>query len=157
MLPFKLWFLPKVNIFGIDKLPHKSGIYYAIDHRGNVRYVGLATNLYKRWNHQHHDQLEALICLPGGAWLRYQCLPEHLLRYAEADAIGRFNPDLNKQRPKREKHLTPRVQLALFMSNVQTTAIAFLVFLIGLEVTGIPVLTDLAAVVKQQIEKEVDR
>ncbi|WP_319419096.1 GIY-YIG nuclease family protein [Pleurocapsa sp. FMAR1] len=53
---FSLDKLPSTKLLNKDQLPQKSGIYFAVDEKKRLLYVGKAQNLYKRWlNHHRYD------------------------------------------------------------------------------------------------------
>ena len=154
MLNLSLLFLRKESIANLDRLPSKSGIYYAIDEAGDVRYVGMAKNLHRRWNgygqYRHHklDALEAI----GGVTLKYRLVPEYRLRFDEAIDIAKFSPDLNEQFPDPAKHYSFRIKVDRVVGTVGSVAYVAISSLVLGQAMGIPALSNLAAAARDHIE-----
>ena len=154
MLNLSLLFLRKESIANLDRLPSKPGIYYAIDEAGNVRYIGMATDLYQRWNgegrYRHHKR--TILELIGGVALKYQLVPEYRLRYEEAIAIAKFNPDLNGQHPDPVKHYSLRIKVDRVVGNVGSVVYSAIASLVIGQAMGIPALSNLATAARDHIE-----
>ena len=124
MFNLSLLFLPQESIANLDRLPSRPGIYYAIDDAGDVRYIGMATDLYQRWNgegrYRHHKR--TILELMGGVTLKYRLVPEYRLRYEEAIEIRKFDPDLNEQHPDPVKHYSFRIKVDRAVGNVGVVA-----------------------------------
>lgn len=154
MANLSLLFMSQLSIANLDRLPSKSGIYYAIDSWGEVRYVGMATDLHQRWNghgrYRHHkrDALEAI----GGVTLKYRMVPEYRLRYEEAIAIAKFSPDLNVQIPNPENHYSLRIKLDCFLGNVGSVAYVAIATLVIGQAMGVPTLSNLTTAARHHIE-----
>jgi len=97
--PFEL---PAVPLERRDKLPNKSGIYFAVK-RGSVLYVGKASNLRKRWQ-RNHDRFHLLDYI-GGVRLAYLTVDDDVASLAEmaANFIKCFRPKFNSQHIPVEK------------------------------------------------------
>lgn len=75
-----------------DDLPEEAGIYFAID-KSNIYYIGMSTNIQKRW-YSHHKQVE-LDSLADIEIAYLDCLPKHYLKNIESTLINHFKPSLN--------------------------------------------------------------
>lgn len=89
LTPFQL---DSVNIEDKDDLPEESGIYFVID-KFNIYYIGMSSNLQKRW-YDHHKQQE-LSSLQNIKISYLDCLPKHYLKNIESALIEHFKPKLN--------------------------------------------------------------
>jgi len=85
--------LPSVALDDRRSLPSKPCIYFAIDARGVVQYIGRSANPRKRWR-QHHCA-PALAELPE-VRIAYLRLDEDLLSEVEQALIEWFSPPLNR-------------------------------------------------------------
>ena len=85
--------LPSVPLENRKQLPEKPCIYFAIDSRGAIQYIGQSKNLRQRWSgHHRYSALDEL----GGvkvAWLELS--DESLLYSVETALIQYFDPPLN--------------------------------------------------------------
>lgn len=93
---------PSVPIRDKALLPREPGIYYCV--RGwSILYIGLAGDLYLRWNSYHfgkHHKLDELLKINdsvGDVDIHYRVLPEALIGFVEAREIRKFKPRLNKR------------------------------------------------------------
>ncbi|MDJ0716911.1 MAG: GIY-YIG nuclease family protein [Prochloraceae cyanobacterium] len=85
--------LPTLHLRDKEKLPEKSGIYFALDSLGIVQYIGKANNLKNRWNNHHREnQLKGLNDIKI-AYLEVS--DPSLLTEIEKSLINRFKPGLN--------------------------------------------------------------
>jgi hypothetical protein len=83
--------LPKISFDERQKLPNKSGIYFACQF-DEVLYIGKSVDIRKRW-YSHHKQKE--LELISGIEIRWlECQIEELNRF-EQFYIEEFNPPLN--------------------------------------------------------------
>ena len=154
MANLSLLFLRKESIANLDRLPSKSGIYYAIDDAGDVRYIGMATDLYQRWNGKgrYRHEKRGVLELIGGVTLKYRLVPEYRLRYEESVEIRKFDPDLNEQHPDPVKHYSFRIKLDRVVGNVGVVAYSAIAALFIGQAMGIPALSNLAAAARDHIE-----
>ncbi|MEM8719645.1 MAG: GIY-YIG nuclease family protein [Cyanobacteria bacterium P01_G01_bin.39] len=81
-----------VDLKDKDSLPEEPGIYFVID-KSNVYYIGMTTNLQKRW-YSHHKQSE-IDSLSEIKISYLNCLPKHYLKNLESTLINHFKPSLN--------------------------------------------------------------
>ncbi len=83
-----------VSIEERDDLPESSGIYFVID-ESKIYYIGMSTNINKRWfSHHKQNQLDSISNLK----ISYiDCLPKHYLKNIESTLIRHFRPCLNIQ------------------------------------------------------------
>ena len=53
--------LPAVKLLAKEKLPDTAGIYFVVDNKDRLLYIGKAQNINKRWvNHHRYHQLEEI-------------------------------------------------------------------------------------------------
>jgi hypothetical protein len=80
----------------IGKLPHVSGLYFAVDERDRVQYVGCAVDIGKRWNgHKLRD-----IALQCGWRIYYKQVDYGSFRskeHEEAFFIATLRPKYNQR------------------------------------------------------------
>ena len=149
-----LLFLPEVTIAHLDRLPSKSGIYYAIDDWGNVRYVGMSSNLHRRWNgegrYRHHQK--SVLETMRGVTLKYRLVAKHRLEFEEAVDIANFKPDLNKQFPDPADHHSLRIVFDDVLQGMAWMGYSAIAALIIGQAMGVPTLSNLAAAAKHHIE-----
>ena len=154
MFNLSLLFLPEVAIAHLDRLPSKSGIYYAIDDWGNVRYVGMSSNLHRRWNgegrYRHHKR--CALEMIGGVTLKYRLVTEHRLEFEEAIDIANFKPDLNRQFPNPADHHSFRIFFDDVLQGMAWMGYSAIAALIVGQSMGIPTLSNLAAAARHHIE-----
>ena len=150
MFNLSLLFMPQSSIANLDRLPSRPGIYYAIDDWGDVRYVGMAKNLRRRWKGYHHER--DILKSIGGVTLKYRRVPEYRLRYEEAIAIAKFSPDLNVQIPNPADHYSLRIKLDCFLGNVGSVAYVAIATLVIGQAMGAPVLSNLTMTARHHIE-----
>lgn len=90
--PFEL---PSVHLSQLKELPNCTAIYFAIDSKNRVLYVGQAINLLSRWkNHHREHQLEE-IDKDFPVRIAWQAWNEEGLSEAEKALIKSFHPLLN--------------------------------------------------------------
>nr|WP_228024950.1 GIY-YIG nuclease family protein [cf. Phormidesmis sp. LEGE 11477] len=78
-----------------NQLPERSAIYFAVS-CSQVLYVGLATNIKRRWqNHHRYKQLE-LIDRKADVTLFWLTCPQHQLQELERQYIEYYCPTLNQ-------------------------------------------------------------
>lgn len=155
MLNPNLWFLKSLPLRNRALLPTQSGIYYACDRRGRVRYVGMSTNLFLRWNGKgdrvHHKlrELEKIDSIT----LRYRLVPKHRLEYEEAIDIEYFQPDLNRSFPDPREHKTLRISLENLIDSIGIGATTAILALAILQLAGAPMLAEIAGAIHSRIEE----
>jgi hypothetical protein len=92
-LPLFPILLPSVPFDELTHLPASSGVYFALDERGNVLYVGATKNLQKRWRHHNqYCQLQQGECRS----IAYYSCPVEMLNETELSMIVQFQPLLNR-------------------------------------------------------------
>lgn len=92
--------LPSVLLSDRRKLPAAAGIYFAIDNRGAVQYIGLSTNICGRWN--AHHRFKHLTELEG-VRISYLLCEDKLLENVERALIAYFQPPLNRSLHSKRK------------------------------------------------------
>lgn len=116
-----IWlFRSNLPLADLKFLPRKSGIYYAVDRWGRVRYVGLSNNLHRRWNakaDRRHHKLSTLENI-GHVKLYWRLVPEYRLEFEEAIEIQRHNPDLNELFPNPEDQKNWLIELEQLTVNL---------------------------------------
>ncbi len=96
-----------------SQLPESSGVYFVVDDKGIVKYIGRAKNLNFRWI-QHHriPQLKAMDSIK----IAYLVVDDlSLLKEIEKALIEWFNPELNNSavatdKPKLSVYLEPKLK-----------------------------------------------
>jgi len=81
-----------VKIENKDDLPEAAGIYFVID-ESKIYYIGMSTNIQKRW-YSHHKQSQ-IDTLSNIKIAYLDCLPKHYLKNIESVLINHFKPSLN--------------------------------------------------------------
>lgn len=97
--------LPSVTLLDKAKLPKIAGIYFAIDNKNRLLYIGKAQNIYLRWlNHHRYEQLFT-INRKNIVYLKwYECEnKEEILTKTENYFINFYQPEFNytKVEPKK--------------------------------------------------------
>jgi hypothetical protein len=91
-LPLFPVLLPSVPFKERHRLPHASGIYFALTHDGDVLYVGATKSIYHRWQSHHLiTNLEKCSCTV----IAYYVCPVIYLAETEQAMIAQFQPPLN--------------------------------------------------------------
>lgn len=95
---FNLNNLPAVSLRETDKLPTVAGIYFAIDSRDRLWYIGKAQNINQRWkNHHRYHQLEKINRKTSIILKWYECHnDENILTQLENYFIEAYHPELNQ-------------------------------------------------------------
>lgn len=139
-----------ISIKDLDRLPNKSGIYWAIDKHNHVRYVGQAVDLKKRWSrHEKHAMLVAIGCTK----LRYRCVSRHWLDFEEAIDIQRFDPPANSQHPNPERKWNWRMRIDCWVENIGIVAGSFAIALLLLHIAGSSIPVRLLNAVSEKLEE----
>ncbi|HBE47432.1 MAG TPA: excinuclease ABC subunit C, partial [Cyanobacteria bacterium UBA11369] len=88
--------LPHININSRGLLPEKSGIYYVLDEKSIIWYIGQAKNLRVRWARKSHHRLYQLQKQHKNKFtIYYELVAESLLDAIEKQRIEHYNPQLN--------------------------------------------------------------
>lgn len=108
-----------VSFDGRRSLPRISGVYW-VERSGEVLYVGMATNLRKRWaNHHRASQLQRL----GADVVRWIPVDSEALMEWESLVIAVFHPVLNGAELRARHEPTPREEafmVALWGGDITT-------------------------------------
>ena len=93
--------LPSVLLKDKDDLPRFAGIYFAIDDKDKIQYIGCTKNIKRRWSrHQRYAELEKL----GNVKIAYLLVDSFdLLPRIESALIHWFNPPLNSSFVREEQ------------------------------------------------------
>lgn len=96
--------LPQISIKNRELLPDKSGIYYVLDEKFIVWYVGQAKNLRNRWAGDSHHRLYQLQKQRKKQFtIYYELVAESQLNAIERQRIEQYNPQLNGTKVKVKK------------------------------------------------------
>lgn len=148
----KLWTYARVSFRDLDSLPDRSGIYYAVDRYGDIRYVGKAVNLCDRWRrHNRYEELKAIGCVE----LRYRFVPRYRLLYEEAIDVQKYQPDVNIQHPDPEEHKTFLIELSLIRDRIVDLAFITSIALVLAHWFGSPLPTKLVQLMITTVTTEV--
>jgi excinuclease UvrABC nuclease subunit len=104
-LPLFPELLPSVPFEERRRLPHDSGVYFALTSDGDVLYIGATQDLYHRWVYRHNktEQLDTLGCCT----IAFYVCDMLFLADAEDAMISQFQPPLNSKMSYRYKGGTP--------------------------------------------------
>ncbi|MBW4535055.1 MAG: GIY-YIG nuclease family protein [Pleurocapsa minor HA4230-MV1] len=110
---FSLDKLPSINLLNRDKLPQRAGIYFAVDDKKRLLYVGKAQNLYKRWlNHHRFAQLEKINKKNTIMLKWYECEnKEEILTSLENYFIETYFPELNQTKVELKRIIPAEITL----------------------------------------------
>lgn len=96
--------LPSVVLKSRQLLPQKSAVYYVIDEKFIVWYVGKAKNLCERWAGKSHHRLHQLQNQKKKLFtIYYELVAESQLDTLEQQRIEQYSPLLNKTKVKAKK------------------------------------------------------
>jgi hypothetical protein len=99
--------LPHVGLINKDSLPESSGIYYVLDDKNVVWYIGQARNLKIRWSGKNHHRFYQLQKQRKHRFsIYYELAYEYELDEKEKLRIEQYNPQLNGTKVKK-KQLRP--------------------------------------------------
>ncbi|MGG6294981.1 GIY-YIG nuclease family protein [Leptolyngbya sp. AN02str] len=121
--------LPSVSLKQRDQLPASPGIYFAINAKGQVLYIGLARNLASRWQGQNHHRLDQLLRINQRspvqlAWL--DCRQStHTLSVLEAHYIKTFHPLLNGTQVPARKITPAETVLQATLTKISKYTVVF--------------------------------
>jgi hypothetical protein len=121
--------LPNVPLRSKQLLPEYSGIYYVLDEKHIVWYIGKAKNIYKRWQGKSHHRFYQLEAQKKKHFtIYYEPIIESQLDSIEKQRIVQYNPHLNSS-PVKTKKVHPTETLL----RETIVAIADFAFLVGIE------------------------
>lgn len=121
--------LPNLPLKSRESLPEKSGIYYVIDDKSIIWYIGKAKNLRNRWSGKSHHRIHQLQKLRNKVFIiYYEFVNETELDTVEKERIEQYNPQLNGTIVKTKK-LRPTETLL----RETLTVIAPYSFILGVE------------------------
>jgi hypothetical protein len=96
--------LPHISLNSRTLLPEESGIYYVVDEKSIIWYIGKAKNLRTRWTGDSHHRLYQLQKQRKKLFtIYYELLPESLLDIIEQERIEQYSPQLNGTKVKAKK------------------------------------------------------
>ncbi len=96
--------LPHIGLKNRAILPELSGIYYVIDEKFIIWYIGKAKNLRTRWAGDSHHRLDQLQKQRKKLFtIYYELVPESLLDATEQQRIEQHSPQLNGTQVKVKK------------------------------------------------------
>jgi len=96
--------LPHIGLKNRAILPELSGIYYVIDEKFIIWYIGKAKNLRTRWAGDSHHRLDQLQKQRKKLFtIYYELVPESLLDATEQQRIEQHSPQLNGTKVKVRK------------------------------------------------------
>lgn len=99
--------LPSIAINSRENLPEKSGIYYVVDEKYVIWYIGKAKNLRNRWVGDSHHRIYQLQKQRKKQFtIHYELVSESMLDTIEVQRIEHYNPQLNGTRVS-SKNLQP--------------------------------------------------
>ncbi|OKH52594.1 hypothetical protein NIES2101_14290 [Calothrix sp. HK-06] len=96
--------LPYVVLKSRQLLPQDSAIYYVVDEKFIIWYIGKAKNLCARWKGKSHHRFYQLQKQKKKLFnIYYELVPELELDTLEQQRIEQYNPLLNKTKVKAKK------------------------------------------------------
>lgn len=96
--------LPHISLKSRTLLPEESGIYYVVDEKSIIWYIGKAQNLRSRWTGDSHHRLDQLQKQRKKQFtIYYELLPKSLLDLIEQQRIELYSPQLNGTQVKAKK------------------------------------------------------
>ena len=121
--------LSKVSLETKELLPEYSGIYYVVDEKKIVWYIGKARNIRKRWQGNAHHRIYQLKQQKYKAFcIYYENINSTKLDKEEKKQIKKYNPHLNNS-PVKNKKVRPTE--TLLRETVAT--ISDFAFILGIE------------------------
>ncbi|WP_319423007.1 GIY-YIG nuclease family protein [Pleurocapsa sp. FMAR1] len=125
----KILNLPKVSLETKELLPEYSGIYYVVDEKQIVWYIGKAKNICKRWQGKAHHRIYQLKHLKHKYFnIYYEQINFSELDRREKQQIKKYNPHLNNS-PVKSKKVRPTE--TLLRETIAT--ISDFAFILGVE------------------------
>ncbi|OUL26557.1 hypothetical protein BV378_12850 [Nostoc sp. RF31YmG] len=95
-----------ISLKSREQLPEESGIYYVIDEKFIIWYIGQAKNLRTCWTGKSHHRLYQLSKQRNKQFtIYYELVAESLLDAMEQQRIEQYNPQLNRTKVKAQKLL----------------------------------------------------
>ena len=96
--------LPHISLKSRTLLPEESGIYYVVDEKSIIWYIGKAQNLRSRWTGDSHHRLDQLQKQRKKQFtIYYELLPKSLVDIIELERIEQYSPQLNGTQVKAKK------------------------------------------------------
>ena len=112
-----------------ELLPEYTGVYYVVDEKNLVWYVGKAKNINKRWRGKAHHRIFQLKQLKHkNFYIHYERVNSAELDKREKQQIDKYNPQLNSS-PVKNKKFRPTETLL----RETITAISQFAFILGVE------------------------
>lgn len=124
---FDLSKLPSLSLSQRISLPECPAIYFALDSRNRVLYIGQATNLVARWKNHHREYHLEEIDKDYPVRIAWQVWNEEGLNEAEKYLIENFQPLLNGTEVKSPLTIPSEVVLRDFI-NVFSRRLIVIVF-----------------------------
>ncbi|BAU63295.1 Excinuclease ABC C subunit domain protein [Stanieria sp. NIES-3757] len=121
--------LPQVSLHTKELLPEYSGIYYVLDEKNTVWYIGKAKNLRKRWQGKSHHRIYQLQAQKKQSFtIYYESIIHSELDNIEKQRIAKYQPHLNSS-PVKTKKVRPTETLL----RETIVAISDFAFILGVE------------------------
>lgn len=121
--------LPHIGLKNRAILPELSGIYYVIDEKFIIWYIGKAKNLRARWAGDSHHRLDQLQKQRKKLFtIYYELVPESLLDATEQQRIEQHSPQLNGTKVKARKLRPTETLLRETLANLAPYS-----FILGVE------------------------
>lgn len=117
--------LPSVPLSERKQLPECAAIYFAIDAKNRVLYIGQAKNLLARWRHHHRIHKLEEIDQEFSVRLAWQAWNEENLSEAEKGFIKIFQPLLNNTEVETPAVIPSEFVLRDFLKNFSRRLIIF--------------------------------
>jgi hypothetical protein len=96
--------LSHLSLTNKELLPEQSGIYYVLDERFIIWYIGKANNLRSRWaGNSHHRLYQLQKERKTHFTIYYEILPKSQLDAIEPQRIEQYNPQLNGTKVNKKK------------------------------------------------------
>jgi len=96
--------LSHLGLTSKELLPEQSGIYYVLDEKSIIWYIGKARNLRRRWaGKSHHRWYQLQKERKNQFTLYYELVAESQIDAIERQRIEQYNPQLNRTKVKNKK------------------------------------------------------
>ena len=124
---FNLDELPSVELLEKERLPTTAGIYFALDSKDRLWYVGKAQNLNQRWiNHHRYDQLKKINKKNSIKLKWYECENnEDILTKLETYFIDTYYPVLNQTKVESPKVIPAEISLRKTLAKISKYVIIY--------------------------------
>jgi hypothetical protein len=121
--------LPKVSLATKDNLPNHSGIYYVVDEKNIVWYIGKAKNIRSRWSGKSHHRFFQLESQKNHYFsIHYRRVDSTEITKIEKEEIEKYAPQLNTSKVKTKTFRPTETLLRETLIKIQEFA-----FVIGIE------------------------